>query len=171
MGWTVKALALLRLVERRFLAICMIVMAIAYFVNVAVRTVYPAVAVWFVWIEEATLYIFAWVVFVGLGLVLERCRHISMTAVVERLSDSQQFYIQKLVNLVGLIFSIYVCYLGYRLTLFILASGQVSPTLNVSVAVLYASLPVGFALLSLRYLLELLGFTNRFRAGRGAPLQ
>jgi len=45
-------------------------------------------------------------------------------------------------------------------------SGQISPTLNISMAVLYASVPVGFALLAVRYLLELLGQTDRFTAAR-----
>jgi C4-dicarboxylate transporter DctQ subunit len=43
----------------------------------------------------------------------------------------------------------------------VLKSGQVSPTLNVTMSWLYGPMPVGFALLGLRYLLELLGASDR----------
>jgi C4-dicarboxylate transporter DctQ subunit len=165
-GSTLRLLLLLRLLERRFLAACMIVMSVAYFVNVLVRELYPAAAASFAWIEEATLFLFAWLVFAGLGLTLERGRHITMTAGVERMSARQLFFVRKLVNLVGFGFSVYIGILGLQLTHFIFMSGQISPTLNVSMAFLYASVPVGFALLAVRYLLELLGRTDRFAAGR-----
>jgi C4-dicarboxylate transporter DctQ subunit len=53
-----------------------------------------------------------------------------------------------------------VAKLSLDLTLFVVRSGQASPTLDVSMGWLYAAMPVGFALLALRYALEL-------RAGEG----
>ena len=44
------------------------------------RETFPKLAVELAWIEEATLFALAWMVFIGLGLVLEQRRHIAMTA-------------------------------------------------------------------------------------------
>ena len=49
-----------------------------FFVNVVARETNPKLAVELAWIEEATLFALAWMVFVGLGLTLERRRHIAM---------------------------------------------------------------------------------------------
>ena len=69
--------------------------------------------------------------------------------------------IQKIINLTGLVFCIFLAKIGFDLAVFIFDSGQISPTLGISMAGLYAPLPIGFALLGLRYLLELLGVQDR----------
>jgi C4-dicarboxylate transporter DctQ subunit len=51
---------------------------------------------------------------------------------------------------------------SFDFAVFIFRSGQISPTLGFSMVVLYAPLPLGFALLTLRYGLEFLGYQNRF---------
>jgi C4-dicarboxylate transporter DctQ subunit len=151
----------IRAVERRTIAFCMIVMSGLYFVNVVVRNAVPSLSAQVVWIEEAALFILGWMVFVGLGLTLERGRQIAMVAVLDAVRPSLRKLLLRLINLCGLIFSLYIAFIGVELTLFVLRSGQVSPTLDISVAFLYGSIPVGFALLAFRYFLELVGITDR----------
>ena len=151
----------LRLTERAFIAIILLSMSALYFTNVMVREFSPRFATDLAWIEEATLFAFAWLVFVGLGLTLERRRHIAMTAFVERLPRPVIAAIRRIENLVGLAFCVFLTKTSLALAIFIYNSGQVSPTLGISVIALYVPLPIGFALLSLRYLLELLGFQDR----------
>ena len=157
-----KALAALRLVERAFLAVVMLAMSALFFLNVAVRELSPSLATELAWIEEATLFGLAWLVFVGLGLALERRRHIAMTALIDGLPARPAWAIQKAINLAGLVFCLFLTKISFDLAAFIWRSGQISPTLNVSMLGLYAPLPIGFALISLRYLLELVGVENRF---------
>jgi len=59
------------------------------------------------------------------------------------------------IDLAGLLFSLYIAKLALDITLFVLRSGQSSPTLDISMGWLYAAMPAGFALLGLRYALEL----------------
>lgn len=151
----------LRAAERIFMAIVMIAMSVLFFLNVMARQLYPELASEFVWIEEATLYLLAWMVFVGLGYTLERRRHIAMSVFLDSRSPRVAAVIQKLINLTGLVFSIFLTKASFDLAVFIFNSGQVSPTLGISVVGLYAPLPLGFALLSLRYLLELIGIQDR----------
>lgn len=156
-----RILDALRAVERRVIALCMIVMSGLYFANVLVRELVPTFAAQVVWIEEAALFILGWMVFVGLGLTLERGRHIAMVAVLGVVRPQLRKLMLCAINFLGLLFSLYVAFIGYDLTLFVLRSGQVSPTLNISVAFLYGSVPVGFLLLAFRYFLELIGVTDR----------
>jgi C4-dicarboxylate transporter DctQ subunit len=147
----------------------MILMALAYAFNVAVRELAATQAAKFAWIEEACLFGLAWVVFLGLGLALERGRQIAMTSVLERLAPRLRRALKFLIDLVGLVFSLYIAKLALDNTLFVARSGQLSPTLDVSMAWLYAAMPVGFVLLALRYALELRGGEGRY-AVRAAGL-
>jgi C4-dicarboxylate transporter DctQ subunit len=153
----------LRVVERTLIAVILIVMSALFFVNVLVRQFAPSLLTQVAWIEEATLFALAWLVFVGLGIALERRRHIAMTVFLDGRSRAVAAMIQKIINLTGLVFCVFLTKVSFDLALFIWQSGQVSPTLGVSVIGLYAPLPLGFALLSLRYLLELLGVQDRFK--------
>jgi len=133
----------------------MILMAAAYAFNVAVRELAPTQAARFAWIEEACLFALAWVVFLGLGLALERGRHIAMTSLLERLAPGTRRGVRLAIDLVGVCFSLYIAKLALDITFFVMRSGQSSPTLDVSMAWLYAAMPVGFVLLALRYAMSL----------------
>ena len=156
------ALNILRTVERALLGGLMLAMSFAYVVNVIARNLIPAFAPQLAWIEEATLIALAWVSFLGLGLALERGRHISMSALLERIQGPAKPWIIGAINLVGLLFSLYIAKIGMDISVFVYKSGQVSPTLNVSMIWLYGVMPVGFVLLALRYALELAGCSSRF---------
>lgn len=148
----------LRKVEGACLAALMLSMAFLYVLNVAVREIAPS----FAWIEEATLFALAWSVMLGFGLMLDRGRHVAMTAFRNRLSPALRRPIGLLIDATGLAFTVYVVKLGIDLTLFVRSSGQVSPTLGTSMAWLYGALPVGFALLALPYAVDLLSGGRRF---------
>jgi C4-dicarboxylate transporter DctQ subunit len=151
----------LRAVERVFIAVILLAMSALYFTNVVVRSASPRLATELAWIEEATLFAFAWLVFVGLGLALEQRRHIAMTVFLDSRSPRVASVVQKIINLSGLTFCVFLTKASFDLAVFIYESGQISPTLGFSVVGLYAPLPVGFALLGLRYLLELVGVQDR----------
>jgi C4-dicarboxylate transporter DctQ subunit len=152
----------IRTAERIFLAVIMIAMSVLFFVNVVARETSPKLAVELAWIEEATLFALAWMVFVGLGLTLERRRHIAMSAYLDSLPPAVVRVLHKLINLSGLVFCVLLAKFSFDFALFTYRSGQISPTLGFSMIGLYAPLPLGFALLGLRYLLELIGVQNRF---------
>jgi C4-dicarboxylate transporter DctQ subunit len=156
-------MTVLRVIERTLIAVILIAMSALFFVNVLVRQFAPSLLTHVAWIEEATLFALAWLVFVGLGIALERRRHIAMTVFLDGRSRAVAATIQKIINLTGLAFCVFLTKISFDLAVFIWQSGQVSPTLSISVIGLYAPLPLGFALLSLRYLLELLGIQDRFQ--------
>lgn len=148
----------------------MLLMAFAYALNVAVRELAPTYSASFAWIEEACLFSLAWVVFLALGLALERGRHIAMTSLLARLAPRLRRGLKLAIDLAGIAFSLYIAKLAVDITVFVLRSGQTSPTLDISMAWLYAAMPVGFVLLALRYLLELRAGEGRY-AVRAASLE
>jgi C4-dicarboxylate transporter DctQ subunit len=157
-----RALAIIRIAERTFIAVVLIAMSLMYFVNIVVRYFSSKLATELAWIDEATLFGLAWLVFVGFGLALERRRHIAMTALLDKMQAPVAHRLHIAINLVGLVFCLIFTKFSFDLAVFIFNSGQISPTLGTTMLWLYAPLPVGFALLSLRYMLELVGFHNRF---------
>ena len=156
-----RTLAVLRQLEGFLLGVLMLAMSALYTLNVLVRELAASYASRIAWIDELCLFGLAWVVFLGLGITLERGRHISMTALLQSFAPGLRRGIKLAIDLAGLAFSLYVAHICLTVTLLVLKTGQVSPTLNVSMSWLYGPMPVGFALLGLRYALELFRVTDR----------
>ena len=145
----------LRRIERTVIAVILLVLSAAFVINIAVRNLAPAYASSLAWIDELGVFALAWIVFLGLGLALERRQHIAMSVLRDRLPSRQGRVLGLIINAVGLVFSLYLAKLGIDITIFVRNSGQISPILDISMAWLYAIVPVGFALLALRYALAL----------------
>ena len=120
------ALHILRTIERVLLAGLMLAMSLGYVINVIARNAVPVLAPRLAWIEEATLIALAWVVFLGLGLALERGRHITMSAFLGRIRGPAKAWIVGAINLVGLLFSLYIAKIGVDISVFVYNSGQCS---------------------------------------------
>jgi C4-dicarboxylate transporter DctQ subunit len=149
----------------------MLAMSFAYTVNVLVRDLAPAYASRIAWIDELCLFGLAWVVFLGLGITLERGRHIGMSALLHSLAPGMRRGVKLAIDLTGLALALYIAHVCFTVTVLVLRSGQVSPTLGISMSWLYGPMPVGFALLGLRYLLELFGVSDRHKVRVDPMLQ
>jgi C4-dicarboxylate transporter DctQ subunit len=152
----------LRGIEGMVLGAIMLAMSFAYTFNVAVREFAPALAPQLAWIEELCLFGLVWMIFLSLGLALEGGRHIAMRMVLTRMAPTGQRGAKLIINLAGLAFAAYLAKIGLDITIFVARSGQASPTLNISMLWLYIVMPVGFGLLALRYLLEIVTPADRF---------
>jgi C4-dicarboxylate transporter DctQ subunit len=147
--------------EGATIAALMLAMSAAYALNVAGRELATAYAAQFAWIDEACLYALAWVVFLGVGLALERGRQIAMHGLIARFAPRLRRGVKLAIDFTGLVFSLYIAKLSLDITVLVVKSGQVSPTLDISAGWLYAAMPVGFVLLALRYALELAAAEGR----------
>ncbi|KQX40070.1 hypothetical protein ASD04_05350 [Devosia sp. Root436] len=155
-------LRFLRSLEHTLLASVMLIMVLMYSGSIAVRELVPSYARYVVWVDEATRYMMVWLVFLALGIALERGRQIAMTSYLEMMPPRVQFALRKIIDLTGLLFSLYITWVGVEMTMVIAGTGQRSPTLGISTAYLYLALPAGFALLALRYGLSLAGIIDRW---------
>lgn len=137
-------------------------MAALFFFNVVAREIGGAFASQFAWIEEAVRLMNTFLVFLGLGLALERGRHVGIDTLRDSLPGKFRRPLLKLIDAIGFAFSIYLALLGYRLAEFVLQTGQRSPTLNIPVGYVYLAPILGFALLGLRFALSFFGAIDRF---------
>ena len=133
-----------------------------YGLNVIVREITPQYASLFAWIDEASRILMVWVVFLSIGIAFDRGRHIAMTTFINSFSNKNFLYFSKIIDLLGFVFSLYCIWLGFKITIFVFNSGQVSPTLNIPMFILYVAPTLGFLLISIRYALSFLNFKNRF---------
>ncbi len=156
-----KALHLLSRLEEYLLAAIIILMVVLFAGAVLAREISIDLARRTEWVDEATRYLMVWMVFLGLGLALAQGKHIAMGSYLERMGDRPRRLIRRLIDVVGLCFSLYIAWFGADITMLVFNSGQTSPTLGISNAILYLALPVGFALLAIRYAASLFGIIDR----------
>lgn len=156
---------LLEGLERAIVVFLMLAMPVLYGINVIMHNFAPRMARHFVWIEELALFFLVWLVFIGLGYTLDRGRHVSMDLGQRFLPPRVMLVARTLVDALGAAFCFYVAYIGWQFVARIIATGQVSNTLYVSMGWLYGALPVGMFLLGIRYLRYLFSpEARRFRS-------
>lgn len=152
----------IRRVERVVLVSLFLSMVILFNINVLAREFSGTFASQLAWIEEAVRLMNIFLVFCALGLALERGRHVGIDTLRESLPRVARNTIRKIVDAAGFIFSLYMCYLAWKLVVFVLGTGQRSPTLDIPMGWIYLAPVFGFALLGLRYALSFLSIINRF---------
>ncbi|QUS36209.1 TRAP transporter small permease [Falsirhodobacter algicola] len=162
-----KALALLRMIERTLLVALFLMMVLLYTGSVVTREIGGTFASNFAWIEEAVRMMNLFLVFLALGLALERGKHVGITNLRGKLPPAVQGAVLKLVDAVGLAFSLYVAWLSFGLVQFVGRMGQTSPTLGVPMYIVYLAPLLGFLLLGLRYGLSLFGVIDRHADAEG----
>jgi TRAP-type C4-dicarboxylate transport system permease small subunit len=146
-GWAV--------VQRYIAGLLLIVMTALYGFNVLLRALLPQYAATFAWIEEGTRYMVVWVVFLGAGVALEVGRHILIDLGWKFFSPSALRFVFMAVDVVGVLFCALMTVLSFELTMFVNRTGQISPTLGIPAYVLYIAPVVGFASLTIGFLLRL----------------
>lgn len=108
------------------------------------------------WAEELANYTIIYITFLGAVSCLPIGMHISMDAIVDKLSDKGKFYLSKVNSLIGLIFSFVMAFYGYQLVGFVIERGQVSPAMMVPMVIPYMAIPTASVLLCLEFLEALL---------------
>lgn len=100
------------------------------------------------WIIEVSVCLFAWVIFVGAGILSRRGGHISLDLIVERLPSSVQTWIKVIYGILALAVGAVLLYFGVQLALFVGRTHQ-SIYLHISLFYFYLSVPVGGLLIGL----------------------
>lgn len=151
----------LRAIERLVLVTIFFAMVLLYSTGIVTREMGGTLAGDFAWVDEAVRLLNTALVFLALGLGLERGRHVGIDTLNRMIPDSLRFWVLKLIDLVGFLFSVYIAWLGYGLASFVFSTGQRSPTLGLETGWTYVVPTIGFLLLGLRFALSLLGVIDR----------
>jgi TRAP-type C4-dicarboxylate transport system permease small subunit len=108
------------------------------------------------WSEELARYCFIWLVFIGISYGVKKQRHIRIDAVLRLLHIKQQLKLEMIVNVLFLLFAIFLLIYGGKISTQILMWGQRSPALQVNMGLVYMAAPVAMLLTSLRLTQQLL---------------
>ena len=155
-------MTLLRTFERIFIVCVFLAMVALFFLNVLAREIGGTFASEFAWIEEAVRLMNLFLVFGAIGLALERGRHVGISALRSKLRPILRKPLRMTIDIFGLFFTGYLCWLGWQMVQFVLNTGQRSPTLDIPMGWVYMAPLVGFGLLALRYAMSLFNAIDRF---------
>ncbi len=103
------------------------------------------------WITEVSVILFAWVIFIGAGVITRTNSHISLDVLIERMPEKIR-KIFKIVNVVLMLIVAYVMiYYGGKHAFFV-GKYQKTVYLHISLFYLYMSVPVGGVLIAINAL-------------------
>lgn len=103
------------------------------------------------WAGEATRYAIIWLVFIASGIGARHGAHISIDFLAETVSRRVARHIARLGAAVSAFTCILLTVFGVQLTTQMRAFGQTSPSLEWPMWIIYLSVPVGAALMTLRF--------------------
>lgn len=110
------------------------------------------------WSEEVARYLMIWAAFVGASLGVKRSVHISVDALVHAIPLAAQRLVAQFGNVVCFAFCAWFFTIGVEFIGRLMAAGQLSPALRLPIYYAYAAVPCGFALMSVRYLINFVYF-------------
>ncbi len=121
---------------------------VVQFINVILRNLGSSLT----WAEEYARFAIIWITFAGCGAAVKEKAHMNISALYDVLGSGGKFALEIFFNSIGLAFSGFMFYYGVRLTEKTIQTMQVSPTMMLPMWIVYISVPVGGALMILRYI-------------------
>jgi len=107
----------------------------------------------FSWSEEVVRYSIVWLVFLGGSIAARRGAHISMDILVVYLPPRVRLFVLGVASALAAGFTLVTAYYGVLLTAAIWQYGQRSPAAEIPMALPFAAIPVGCALMAARFFL------------------
>jgi C4-dicarboxylate transporter DctQ subunit len=104
------------------------------------------------WAGEATRYAIIWLVFVAGGIGARDGAHISIDFLAEIVPRRLAIHIARIAALLSAFTCALLAWFGFDLTLQMRTFGQTSPSLEWPMWIIYMSVPIGCALMSVRFL-------------------
>ncbi len=143
---------ILNKIEEYTVCVGILVASMVLFVNVVMRYVFNH---GLVWAEELARYSIVWIVFIGSSICVRRHLHLVVDAAIIRLSERNRSIMHIFACVCGTLFSLFLVYYGYRVCLKLFSTGQILPGLEILTGYAYMAIPVGGALMSIRFFQEL----------------
>lgn len=108
------------------------------------------------WSEEVTRYMFIYLMYLGISYGVRRNRHIRISVFIDLFSEKVRKGLQLLSDILFLVFATVVVFKSSEVAALILRLGQRTAATDMSMAVVYAAVPVGYALVALRLVQNLI---------------
>jgi C4-dicarboxylate transporter DctQ subunit len=134
--------------EEGLVAFLLATMIIVTFAQVIARYVFNYS---FVWALELVSFLFAWLIFIGMSYGVREGSHIGMDAVVKLLGEKIARYVTILATILCIAYSIIIFVGSWRYINMVYGVGNYAQDLPIPVWIPRLALPVGFALLAVRF--------------------
>ncbi|MBR5467756.1 MAG: TRAP transporter small permease [Firmicutes bacterium] len=110
------------------------------------------------WSEEVCRFLLVWATFIGASCVYKEGTHITITFLQDKFSPEKKKLIQIFVHIICLVAFVAVVYFGFK---FALKQKQLAPSLRIPMKYMYFSVPLGFGLMSIHAVNEILQFIGQ----------
>ncbi len=107
------------------------------------------------WVDEVSQYMIIWGTLIGTSVALRNDHHIKVDMLFNVLPKRVQHYVTLFAHTVGITFSVFLGYYGYKLVSFTHNTGQVSTDVGIPLYMVYSILPLTGALLTFRFVIKL----------------
>jgi C4-dicarboxylate transporter DctQ subunit len=135
-------------IEGYIIGAMMLSTTIILFVNVIFRSFSMAST----WAEEVIRYVIVWVTFFGGSLCAKSGNHVGIDIFVQMLPSKKA---QRVVRAIGFFAAAVFCavatYAAYKITALVTTTKQKSPAILMPFWIVYISMPLGFALMTIRF--------------------
>lgn len=134
--------------EEYVLTVLMAAIAIVIFVQVVFRQIGGSLP----WSEETSRYLLVWITFIGSSLGVKRGAHVGVEAFLLLFPIK----VRKAISLLSIALAVFFCAIVFVFSLQIISTqmstNQISPAMRIPMWWAYAALPVGMALIIIRFI-------------------
>ena len=134
--------------EEAVMAFGLLSASLILFINIIMRYLFSA---GLHWAEEFVRFAIMWIVFLGSSAVARKGEHLSVSAVVDSAGPKTAKILTLFNYLITIAFTGFMAVYGWELTMKFKKMGQLSPSLMLPVYLIYISIPLGGALMTIRF--------------------
>jgi len=103
------------------------------------------------WSEEVIRYCFVWIVFIAAALAVRDEQHATITVFTDYLPKKIQECVKIIASVCAIAFSYFITVQGFNLVQQQIAGNQLTPAMEIPIAVVTVSIPIGAILMALYY--------------------
>lgn len=152
---------ILRKIEDIFTSVLLLVITALLFINVILRIFGLSID----WAEEFSRYSIIWITFVGGSICIYKGAHIGIDSITTILSERGKNILSVFTVLMAILFTSIFIVKTFNLVSVVYRTGQLSSTLEVPMWIVYGAMPVGGALMLIRFIQELVKQIKVLRKG------
>ncbi|RVU54718.1 TRAP transporter small permease [Anaerosphaera multitolerans] len=145
--------------EEKLLVGSLVLNVIIVFIQIIMRSFFNTSLTWS---EELSRYIFIWQIWLGTSIAYSKDEHIKVDLIFAIFKgETAKKIIDTLVDIIWLIFSLFMVYQGFKLLGSMNARNALSSGMRIPLIYVYASVPISFLIVSIRIVFDIFnGFKN-----------
>ncbi|MGP4105967.1 TRAP transporter small permease [Virgibacillus sp. L01] len=140
---------ILKKAEDVFVGTALIAATLVLFVNIVLRYSFDANTTW---AEEFIRYAMIWIAFIGSSICFRRGIHVGVDLLIKSVSKVGKKVLQVYINIIAVVFMIFLIKFGFDLVIFSMDTGQITPSLEIKMYWIYLAIPIG-AILSIVHII------------------